>query len=266
MAQQETARGVTIDELARRTGLTARNIRAYQSRGLIPPPEIRGRTGYYGPAHESRIERIRELQDAGFNLEAIRKLHDMAPGQAVEEALRFGTALLVPWAPEAPEFMEGEELVGRFGAFDPEALERAAALGVISPLEDGRIRVDSPTLLRAGEQVVALGVPVPEVLAVMEEVARDADAVARTFVRLFLDHIWAPFEAAGYPPEHWDRIRQAVERLNPIASTVLMTAFQRRMAEEIQAEVGDELSASDVDAEAREPGEAAGATPPDTLP
>ena len=244
---------VTIDELARRTGLTARNIRAYQSRGLIPPPELRGRTGYYGPDHQTRIQLIRELQDAGFNLEAIRKLLDVAPGQGVEEALRFGTALLVPWAPEEAEIIEAEELARRFGTLDPEAVERAAALGVLTPLEDGRFRVDSPTLLRAGEQVVALGVPLPEVIAVMEDVARDADAVARRFVQLFLDHLWQPFEAAGHPPEEWDRISQSVERLNPIALTVLMTAFQRRMAEEIQLAVGDQLGG-------------AAATPPDTLP
>ena len=36
---------LTIDELAQRTGLTTRNIRAYQSRGLLPPPEVRVRTG-----------------------------------------------------------------------------------------------------------------------------------------------------------------------------------------------------------------------------
>ncbi len=39
---------LTIDELAQRTG-TVRNVRAHQSRGLLPPPEVRGRTGYYGP-------------------------------------------------------------------------------------------------------------------------------------------------------------------------------------------------------------------------
>ena len=52
--------------------MTVRNIRAYQSRGLLPPPELRGRTGYYGAEHVARIELIRELQSEGFNLEAIR--------------------------------------------------------------------------------------------------------------------------------------------------------------------------------------------------
>ena len=53
---------LTIDELARRTGMTVRNIRAHQSRGLLPAPQVRGRTGYYGAEHEQRINLIRELQ------------------------------------------------------------------------------------------------------------------------------------------------------------------------------------------------------------
>ena len=41
---------MTIGELAQRTGMTIRNIRAHQTRGLLPPPEVHGRTGYYGEA------------------------------------------------------------------------------------------------------------------------------------------------------------------------------------------------------------------------
>src|SRR5690242_21839225 len=79
---------LTIDELAQRTGMTVRNIRAHQSRGLLPPPEVRGRTGYYGSQHLARIELIQELQAQGFNLEAIRRLVEAAPS-ATEEPLRF---------------------------------------------------------------------------------------------------------------------------------------------------------------------------------
>ena len=41
---------LTIEQLAHETGMTVRNIRAHQSRGLLPPPEVRSRTGYYGPS------------------------------------------------------------------------------------------------------------------------------------------------------------------------------------------------------------------------
>src|SRR6188474_2288287 len=65
---------LTIDELARRTGMTVRNIRAHQSRGLLPAPQVRGRTGFYGTEHEARIKLIRELQADGYKLEAIGRL------------------------------------------------------------------------------------------------------------------------------------------------------------------------------------------------
>src|SRR5207248_9782108 len=75
---------MTIDELARQTGMTVRNIRAHQSRGLVPPPEVRGRTGYYGGEHLERIELIKELQADGFNLEAIRRLLEGGGGSSGE--------------------------------------------------------------------------------------------------------------------------------------------------------------------------------------
>ena len=56
----------SIDALARETGSTVRNIRAYQDRGLLPPPERRGRKGIYNDAHLSRlriINRLLEISD-----------------------------------------------------------------------------------------------------------------------------------------------------------------------------------------------------------
>ena len=89
----EAARNeLTIDELAQRSGMTVRNIRAHQSRGLLPPPEVRGRTGYYGAEHLARIELIKELQADGFNLDLIRRLVNSTDGSS-EEILRFTRVL-----------------------------------------------------------------------------------------------------------------------------------------------------------------------------
>src|SRR4051794_14617743 len=100
---------LTIDELARETGMTVRNIRAHQSRGLIPPPLVRARTGYYGPEHVARIKLIQEMQADGFNLAAIQSLLEGASG-AVEQALGFKRAALEPFGEEEPEFATLEEL------------------------------------------------------------------------------------------------------------------------------------------------------------
>src|SRR5919109_4236173 len=84
---------LTIDELAQRVGMTVRNIRAHQSRGLIPPPEVRGRTGYYGPEHVARLELISEMQADGFNLAAVKRLLDDSAGSE-SQMLGFRRALL----------------------------------------------------------------------------------------------------------------------------------------------------------------------------
>lgn len=43
----EPDRGLTIDEIARDAGVPSSTIRLYQNKGLLPPPERRGRVGYY---------------------------------------------------------------------------------------------------------------------------------------------------------------------------------------------------------------------------
>src|SRR5438270_4430121 len=128
---------MTIDALARETGMTVRNIRAHQSRGLLPPPVVRGRTGYYGPDHLARIELIRELQSEGFNLESIRRLLDGSAG-ASDEVLRFTRVLREPFEDEEPQIVEAAELAERWRSSDPRLLERAERLGVLRPLGDGR--------------------------------------------------------------------------------------------------------------------------------
>jgi DNA-binding transcriptional MerR regulator len=235
------AERLRIDDLARRTGLTTRNIRAYHTRGLLPPPEIRGRTGYYGPEHVARLQAIRDLQAAGLNLEAVKRLLQLLPEEGSEDALAFGRALLAPWTSEEPETVDVSELARRFGGWNPDALRRAEELGVLAALGDGRYLVRSPALLRAGEQVVRLGIPLEEALAVLGEVSGQADGVARAFVRLFLTNVWEPFDAAGRPAAQWARVREAIERLRPLASAVLTAAFRQRMDEEVREALGEEV-------------------------
>src|SRR5471030_2626571 len=67
---------LTINQLAEAVGMTARNIRAYQSRGLVHSPQIQGRVAQYGGDHVARLELIASLQREGFTLAAIKRLID----------------------------------------------------------------------------------------------------------------------------------------------------------------------------------------------
>lgn len=224
---------MTIGELARRTGMTVRNIRAHQTRGLLPPPQVHGRTGYYGEEHVARIALTREMQADGLNLEAIRRLLEGVDGSG-NEILDFTRALRVPFEDEAPEIVEPEELAsmwGGAGRADPALVRRAEKLGILRELPDGRIEVISPRLQRAGVALAELGVSPDATLLTAEKIRRHAEGAARAFIDLFVEEIWNPFEQAGRPEQDWPKVREALDRVRPLASSALLATFQITMSE-----------------------------------
>jgi DNA-binding transcriptional MerR regulator len=231
---------LTIDELAQRTGMTVRNIRAHQSRGLLPPPEVRGRTGYYGQAHLDRIELIREMQGQGFNLEAIRRLVDAAPGSS-EEPLRFLRAVAEPYTQDQPEVLSADELAARWGTSDAGLLARAVKLGLLRPLGDGSFEDVTPRLTRAGKELERLGVSAETAMQLATRIRKHADGVARAYVELFVEEVWKPFEEAGAPEERWPEVRDALERLRPLAADTLLAIFGVAMADASEQAFGREI-------------------------
>jgi DNA-binding transcriptional MerR regulator len=231
---------LTIDELAGRTGMTVRNIRAHQSRGLLPPPDVRGRTGYYGPEHEARINLIQELQADGFNLKLIKRLIDSADGLG-EEVLRFAHAVRRPFGEERPRRIERRELAERWGTADPELLRRAVEIGVVRELDDRYLEELSPRLARVSEELVALGIPASAALEVGAKLRHHAEEVARGYVELFLEQVWEPFERAGHPEERWPEVREALERMRPLAAESLVAFFGLVMDEAVQSAFGEQL-------------------------
>jgi DNA-binding transcriptional MerR regulator len=235
-------RALTIDELALAAGMTVRTIRSHQAHGLLPPPEVRARTGYYGPEHVARLKLIRELQEEGFNLKGIRRLLERAPG-ASRQLLELKEAIIGPQADaERPEILTEAELRARFGPdVGVRTLAQATKLGLLAPLQGGDYEAPSPALLRAAEDVMARGVSLGAALAVTERVQRQCEAASKAFVRMFLDEVVAPFEREGSPEERLPEVIDAVESLRPLASEVLLTVFDQTMAREVQATFGREL-------------------------
>jgi DNA-binding transcriptional MerR regulator len=223
---------MTIGELARRTGMTVRNIRAHQTRGLLPPPEVHGRTGYYTEEHVARIELTREMQGEGLNLEAIRRVLDSTEGSS-SEIVDFARAVRAPFEDETPEIFEAGELAEIWGAkeLDPKMIRRGEKLGIQRELPDGKIEAISPRLQRAGGALVDLGVSAQAVLDVADKLRRQADAASRTFVDLFVEEIWEPFDKAGRPEEDWPKVREALDRMRPLASDAVLAMFQIAMGE-----------------------------------
>jgi len=232
---------MTIDQLAQAAGLTVRNVRNYQSRGLIPPPEVRGRVGYYGTEHLAGLALIREMQTQGFNLAAIAHLMEDARG-AGEQVLGFTRSLMAPFETETPEIVERADLLERLGGeVDPELIVKAERLGLVISIAENSFEAPSPTLLAAGERLLALGVPLDAALDTMDKLRRNTDRIAQTFVQIFLEFIWKPFDDAGRPESDWPRVQAALDQLRPLASEALTAAFQPTMTKTVEVAFGKEL-------------------------
>jgi DNA-binding transcriptional MerR regulator len=227
---------MTITELAERTGMTVRNIRAHQTRGLLPPPVVRGRTGYYNREHVARIELTRQMQADGLNLEAIRRVLESGDGSAAAIS-DFTRILRAPFEDEAPEIVDIAEIAAIWGGDgDPALRKRAEGLGIYRTLPDGQVEVISPRMLRAAAELAELGIGPEAALATAEKLKRNADGAARAFVELFARELWAPFEKSGHPDGDWQRMGAALERLRPLAAGTFLAMFQIAMGEAIEKE------------------------------
>ena len=234
--------------------MTVRNIRAHQSRGLLPPPELRGRTGYYGPEHITRLELIQELQSEGFNLELIKRLIESTGGSS-SEVLRFKQQLSRPFAGEEPQTVGIAELIAEWGTADPKMLMKSLSLGLLRQLPDGRFEIPSPRLAQAGRELQKLGVPLERSLEFTATVREHADRLAQIYVDLFLETVWTPFEEAGRPADGWPAVQDALERLQPLASESLLAVFGMAMRA-----ASDRAGAEALRRMAEEPADAAATT------
>ena len=84
---------LTIDQLAVACHTTNRRVRSFQTLGLLPYPELHGRTGLYGRAHRDRLTAILRLQARGFSLESLGVLFAaLAAGRSLAEVLGVAAA------------------------------------------------------------------------------------------------------------------------------------------------------------------------------
>jgi DNA-binding transcriptional MerR regulator len=86
-----------LEDLARVSGVSARNIRAYRERGLLDPPRRSGRSALYGDHHVAQLQAISNLLRRGFSsahiaefIAGIRGGHDLAEILGMRDAI-FGS-------------------------------------------------------------------------------------------------------------------------------------------------------------------------------
>lgn len=229
----------SLSELAAESGIPARTIRFYQSKGTLPPPERRGRDAIYADDHLERLRIIAELQDRGLRLDAIRDLlaDETSAARSVAEWLGLDAALAGAWSDDRPRIVDDAELATLLGgrpAGIRAALERAGL--VVRP--DGSQEVwliRSPGLLQLTLRLLDAGVAV--------ELSGQAAAVLRRRLSKAADELVSLFSTgvtdglvARVGPDEW---ADAIGELRPIAreaaSLVLAQELERAVRQWMDA-------------------------------
>jgi DNA-binding transcriptional MerR regulator len=173
------ADSLTITQLAEAVGMTARNIRAYQSRGLVHSPRIEGRVARYGGAHVARLELITSLQREGFTLAAIKRLINTPDSYALIVAdrrrrFRDDTSDIVTTVPVPVE---------RIRELLPELPEDLTETG-LAWMQDGEL-VTHTMLMGIGRTLAAQGLPA----RLLARLQIDAARTALRLGKAFRDHV-----------------------------------------------------------------------------
>ena len=225
---------LTLDELTARVGMSVRNVRFYTTKGLVPPPLRRGRSGFYTADHVARLQLVQELQSHGFTLSAIERYVAGIPADASPEDIALHRTMLAPWMADSREELSRAELERRSGrTLDAGALETLAALGVVHPSGRGRFQV-SMSQLGVGLGLLDLGYPIEAARAAAEVYAAHGRAIAEELYELFRTRVWPVYKEQGVSPE---RIQEVVERLKPLSIASLVQAYEAGMDETRRANI-----------------------------
>ena len=234
----------TIDELAQAAQMTVRNVRAYQDKGLIPPPEIRGRTGIYSAAHLARLRVIGPLLSRGYSLGNIAELiESWEKGHDLRQLLGLEQALTTPWSEDVPAYYELSEIMALFGRqMTPESLARAVQLNLIQ-VDGPRFRAPSPRLFNAGLELMKLGVPIASLFELLGGMRANVEAVANSLVQLVVKHVFDPLGSQIPSAEQVPQMAEVVWRLRPLADMAVAAEVAMAMEKAIQRHLGERMDA-----------------------
>jgi DNA-binding transcriptional MerR regulator len=236
---------MSIEELSQRTGVTTRNIRAYQSRGLLPFPVSRPgeRAAFYTTEHLARLRLISRLQDRGFSLAGIGDLIGAwAEGRNLDQVLGMETAMAQSDDEPSRVLSEAElRALVPPGIDDDEEIRRLIAVGLLVQHQDGRYRMPHPKVFELGMDALAGGIPFDALLDEFVRLQGDLHAIALRFVSLFTTHILAPFIAQGMPSERLTEIVERMTRMRQLAVEASDALLRRAMADEIEAAARETL-------------------------
>jgi DNA-binding transcriptional MerR regulator len=231
--EESVGRVYRLDELARRAGVASTTVRLYQTRGLLAPPRLDGRTGWYDDSHLSRLRLIARLQAEGYSLAGIANLLDQwEQGRSLDAVIGVEAELDALLGDVHAVVIGPAELLGRFpeGAMTPEVMQRAVSLGLVQPIEDGKVRVADRRFLETGSVLAHLGIPLGVILDEWEALVAHTDDIAARFTTLFETYLAPADWQRGLNTDEARELAQTLARLQSTARQVLAAALDASVA------------------------------------
>jgi DNA-binding transcriptional MerR regulator len=222
-----------LDELARRAGVASTTVRLYQTRGLLAPPRLEGRTGWYDESHLSRLRLIARLQGEGYSLAGIANLlQQWEQGRSLDAVVGVEAELDALVGDVHAVVLDPAELLGRFpgGAMTAEVMQRAVSLGLVQPTDDGRLRVADRRFLETGSALAHLGIPADVILDEWEALATHTDDIAGRFIALFESRLAPADWQQGLDSDETRELAHTLARLQAVARQVLAAALDASVA------------------------------------
>lgn len=224
-----------VDDLARISGVSARNIRAYRERGLLDPPRRQGRSAFYDDYHLSQLKTINQLLRKGFNsahiaefFDRMREGHDLAAILGVQQAILRTRAEPPRVAPVAldldPDSDEAQRLVSHGLA------ERAG--NSIALVDPGMAEIVN----RSTDQLSR----VQMILRVVESTAGTIDDLAVTLVAALEEAIAARYGPGYVPkPEEMYEVAALIEDYRDLGVAVVTHQLDRALQRHIVSAASD---------------------------
>lgn len=220
---------LTIDQLAQRVAMTGRNIREWQTLGLVPPPEKRGRVGIYSDDHIAIINRVKTLKSQGFPLDVIRRIIDSGGGS--ESSVRkMVTEALSPFATGDPVVLPRTELNKRVGKDADVAL---AAAGLSTDIDKKTVSIRDNETLEAVELLVQAGLSLPHLSETLRKVDRLQHEIARLVLDLYVTDVWQPFAESGYTSSDWESVAENASQAKRLAVALASGMLARALDDSV---------------------------------
>jgi len=225
-----------VEELAQLAGVRVDTVRFYQTLGLLPSPERRGRFAVYSTVHLERLHRIRQLHDQGLTLQGVGRVLEREPAESASGDGASASLLAALNEVEGPRDYDRDELT-RLSGFPPFLLAAAEQLGLLPAAQSGARYTESDLeALRAVKGILEAGFPLQDLLPLAREHAEHTERVADRAIELFERHVRRK-DSTDAPGG--EAVAETFRRLLPAVTALVAQHFQRTLIRRARSKLED---------------------------